>query len=74
MLEAGEVVKAEVLWAKESQLQWIKDKDFESWKKQFGLFINPEGLWSLWRCGGRLANADLPYSTRHPALLPKKHH
>ena len=40
-------------------------------KKQFGVFIDPEGLW---RCGGQLANADLPYLTRHPALLPKKHH
>jgi len=61
-LEAGEVVKAEALWAKELQLQLTKDKVFESWKKRFGIFINPEGLW---RCGGRLANAD-PHDPHDP--------
>ena len=28
---------------------------------------------NVWKCGGRLGRADLPYSTRHPVLLPKKH-
>ena len=27
----------------------------------------------IWRCGGRLTNADLPYSTTHPVLLPRDH-
>ena len=25
------------------------------------------------RVGGRLANADFPYSEKHPVLLPRKH-
>ena len=36
------------------------------WKKQFGLFIDLHGIW---RCGGRLGEADLSYSSKHPALL-----
>lgn len=28
----------------------------------------------LIRCGGRLHNAALNYSTRHPIILPGKHH
>jgi len=52
--------KAETLWVKEAQ--------FNSWKKQFGLFIDPEGVW---RCGGRLSNADVPYTRRHSILLPR---
>lgn len=34
-------------------------------------FIDESGLL---RVGGRLRNADLPFSTRHPLLLPKKGH
>ena len=40
------------------------------WKKQFGLFE----VGGVWRCKGRLDNADLPYTTRHPALQYKYHH
>ena len=27
----------------------------------------------IWRCRGRLGNADLPFNTRYPILLPKTH-
>ena len=33
-------------------------------------FLDPIGVL---RVGGRLANADLPYHEKHPALLPRKH-
>jgi len=39
------------------------------WKK-FGVYLDDEGLW---RCRGRLENADLPIAVRHPVLLPKHH-
>ena len=48
----------------------MKCTQFNSWKKQLRLFIDPEGVW---RCGGRLSNADVPYTTRHPILLPRDH-
>jgi hypothetical protein len=34
-------------------------------------FLAPDGLL---RVGGRLQNSDLPYSSRHPILLPRHHH
>ena len=69
-LTAPLLSKAETLWVKEAQTHLIKCTQFHSWKKQLDLFIDPEGVW---RCGGRLSNADVPYTTRHPILLPRNH-
>ena len=55
---------------KEVQTHLIKQPQFNGWKKQLGLFVDPEGIW---RCGGRLSNADVPYTTRHPIILPRDH-
>lgn len=62
--------KAEMLWVKEVQTHLEKHLQFNGWKKQLGLFIDSEGVW---RCGGRLSNADVPYTTKHPILLPRDH-
>ena len=62
--------KAATLWVNEAQTHLMKCTQFNSWKKQLSLFIDPEGVW---RCGGRLSNADVPYTTRHPILLPRDH-
>ena len=66
-----EISAFETLWVREAQLQLVRDHNFECWKKQFNLFLEPTGVW---RCGGRLSNADISYSTKHPSLLPKGHH
>ena len=34
------------------------------------LFQDKDGLW---RCKGRLANANIALTTRHPVLLPRQH-
>ena len=70
MLSAQEISCAEVLWIKESQCQLIEDRNFESWKPRFGLFVDEAGLW---RCGRRLSNANIPFSTKHPILLHRNH-
>lgn len=62
--------KAETLWVKEAQTNLVKCAQFNDWKKQLDLFMDPEGVW---RCGGRLSNVDVPYTTRHPILLPRDH-
>ena len=62
---------AEELWIRESQTDIERDKRFPTWKTQFSLFQDER---RLWRCGGRLQSADLPYSAKHPILLNKKHH
>ena len=62
-LTASEITRAETLWVMESQRGLIVNKAFETWRRQFDLFL--EG--GVWRCGGRISNADIPYSTKHPA-------
>ena len=47
------IIEAEVLWIQEVQRGQITD----GWKSQFQLFLDNRGVW---RCGGRLRNADLP--------------
>ena len=44
---------------------------FKTWQQQLGLFHDESGIW---RCGGRLSNADLPFITKHPVLLDSHHH
>lgn len=48
----------------------VADPRYQTWKNQFNLFLDKN---NLIRCGGRLKNADLPYSTRYPLLLPRDH-
>ena len=70
-LTATEISDAETLWVKEAQALLVKDDKFDCWKKQFNLFLDAFGIW---RCGGRISNADVLYATKHPILLPKGHH
>ena len=69
--EADDIAKTEMLWIIESQALLLKDTNFDVWKKQFELFIDDKGIW---RCGGRIGNADVPYSTKFPIFLHKDHH
>ncbi len=70
-LGSEEINAAKTLWIKESQRPLVSDKKFESWKQQFGLFLDDA---EVWRCGGRLSNAAVPYTTKHPILLGRDHH
>ena len=38
---------------------------------QLDLFEDEDGLW---RCGGRLAKRNLPYSVIYPYFIPKEHY
>ena len=41
------------------------------WHQQFGLFLDGHGVW---RCGGRLTNADIPPTAKNPILLDSQHY
>ena len=58
--------KAKVPLLHEVQKNCIKDE----WETQFMTFSGKDGLC---RCGGRLGNSYLPYSTRYPILLSQDH-
>lgn len=62
-----EAVEAELPWVKAAQKEL---SDLKIPTKQFNLFKDEKGVW---RCGGRLANTDLPYTVKYPILLPRSH-
>ena len=62
--------KAETLWIQSVQSKLELEVKFKSWKAQLGLFTDEMGLM---RCRGRLKNADLPYTTQFPLILPRDH-
>lgn len=70
-LSPTELAGAERLWLIAAQSTLPNDNCFPSWQRQFDLFQDENGLW---RCGGRLANANIPYAAKHPLLLPRSHH
>ena len=67
---AQELSIVKVKWIRDAQEALASQRNFPQWKTQFRLFLDSDGIW---RCGGQLANANAPYSTRFPILLPKNH-
>ena len=59
--------RAEIIQVRAAQVQLVQDPCFE----EFGLFSDENGVW---RCGGRLSKAEIPYGVKHPILLPRQHH
>ncbi len=59
--------QAEILWIRKAQDTLVIDWNFQSWRKQMGMFLDSDGVW---RCGGRLSNTRIPYSAKHPVILP----
>ena len=68
-LSVEELSEAERRWIQDSQQYQGHEKSFDSLKSQLNLFLDKDGLW---RCGGRLKNADVP-STKYPLLLSWNH-
>ena len=59
---------AEKLWVNIAQRLFAKNNNLQ---KQFDVFLYEDGVW---RCGGCLSNADIPFAARRPVLLPRDHH
>ena len=63
---------AETLLIKEAQASLKTNKNFPIWERQLSLFEDSDGIL---RCRGRIDHAlVLPYSAKHPAILPSDHH
>ena len=67
---AMDIERAEMDWVTDCQKQLSNDPKFELWKTQLDLFFDQH---NVWRCGGRLKKANLPYAQTHPILLHKEH-
>ena len=70
VVTADVMAEAERMWVIELQSTLEEDPKFPSWKTQFGLFKDNN---QIWRCGGRLQNASMSFSSKHPIFLLKGH-
>ena len=70
-IKLEDIDEAHKIWIREMQTSLLSDRKFESQSQQLDPYCDNE---RVWRCGGRLSQADVPVSTRHPILLNKKHH
>ena len=70
VLTPEEIAVAEKLWIANTQKDLVLQKNFDTLKTQFGLFLDEKGLW---RCGGRLQNAGIPFTAKHLLLLRREH-
>ena len=68
-ISANDIMDAEVYWIKVAQ-STIDEKDF-TLCHQLQLFRDEN---QVWRCGGRLENARVSFSAKHPVILPRRHH
>ena len=57
-------------WIIDSQSILEEDPKFSSWRVQFSLFKDND---QIWRCDGRLQNADISFSSKHPIFLHEDH-
>ena len=71
LLTTSDIDAALVYWLRELQSAIPQSKSFYTWSLQFGLFKDQN---RLWRCGGRLENAGVPQTAKHPIFLLKNHH
>ena len=55
---------------KDAQHSMTLKNEFEAHKRQFNLFEDENGVW---RCKGRLSNAEVPYAVKNPILIPRSH-
>ena len=67
-LSAKEISEAERMWIIESQNKLRGDKNFNIWTRLF------QDESKVWRCGGRLSNANICFTTKHPIFLNKDHY
>ena len=67
---ANDLIEAETYWTRIA-LSMIEEQDFTLWYGQLQLFKDKE---QVWRCGGRIENADVSFSVKHPAILTRQHH
>ncbi|KAL5516727.1 hypothetical protein EMCRGX_G002133 [Ephydatia muelleri] len=71
VVTALDIESALLYWVKLSQKTLNQDEQFDAWQKQLGLYCDTDGVW---RCKGRLGNADLQENTKYPIFLNRKHH
>ena len=70
-LSASDTTAAELYWIKVVQKSLMENVKFSIWKRQFGMYLDQSGVW---RCRGRMENADLDVQAKCPIMLCPGHH
>ena len=70
-LDEDELSEAEAMWIKDAQKYLRAEPNFKQRERSLRLFEDQDGVL---RSQGRLNYTQLPYCTRHPAVLPRGHH
>ena len=70
-LSTEEVIAAQKMWIKCAQYKMVSEAKFDQLKNQLNVVKDKEGIY---RCHGRLVNADLHMDAKQPILLPGQHH
>ena len=65
-----EIKSSKLLWLKENQNCLINESNFDDLKNVLCLQQDDEELFRSMKC---IMNADLPYNTRAPTILSRKH-
>ena len=65
------MLQAEELWLKDIQFQLRSKAKTRKWEREFGLYRDDRGIL---RCDGRLGNADLTQTQKHPVILDTGHY
>ena len=65
------MLQAEELWLKDIQFQLMSKAKTRKWEREFGLYRDERGIL---RCEGRLKNAELTTTQKHPAILDAEHY
>ena len=71
MIKGVDLSMANKMWLQEVQKDLQRIKNFKNMSCQLDLFEDDYGLW---RCGGRLAKSNLPYSVIYLYFIPKEHY
>ena len=69
MDEHEDMVVARRLWILDAQRDF-DDPRHGQMKRSLGVFTDSHGIY---RCHGRIGNAPIPFDSKYPILLPKKH-
>ena len=67
--EIDDMVRAKLVLLRDVQKDF-DDKQFDQTKKSLNVFTDSNGIL---RCHGRIGNAPVPFDTKYPILLPRRH-
>ena len=71
LVNSEDIEQAKTLWHREIQKSFKREHKFHETTKNLDVITDEDGVF---RVSGRLENAPIPFATKFPVLLPRKHH